>query len=119
MFFYHCLELNSIETAQFAIELYGLGQAILGTLLVRPSNDLRRERYYFILSGNTNIELIALRTDGMMIYIVVFTTTAIGWFIDYGSAQEDIEGVFVVSVRGMSKVASMKRRDFGFYQWHG
>ncbi|GLA74444.1 hypothetical protein AtubIFM55763_005688 [Aspergillus tubingensis] len=86
MFFYHLFKLKPTETAQFAKDLYGLGQATLGGLRVRPSDDLRRTNYVDIVSRNIALELVPPETDWMMMCSL---RDSRDWFIDYEGASDE------------------------------
>jgi hypothetical protein len=86
-FFFHLFSLKPTETAQFAKDLYGQGQAVLGKMNIAPSDDLRNANYNDIFL-HTELKLVPPQLDWMLMCSI---RDSQNWFFDYeGDATDSI-----------------------------
>jgi hypothetical protein len=85
-FFFHCFSLKPAETLEFGKTLFGMGQAKLGRLDVRPGSDLRTADYTAIFT-NSDLKFAPPQADWMLMCSIRDSTN---WWFDFEGAPDEI-----------------------------
>jgi hypothetical protein len=92
-FFYHMFVLKPSETAQFAKDLYGQGQALLGKFNVAPGDDLRNANYQSIFQ-KTDLKFVPPQADWMLMCSV---RDSENWWFDYEGDPSETIAIFTAA----------------------